>query len=619
MDDGLAFLHPQPLQHPVQAVRAEDAHQVVLEADVEQRLARVALPARAAAQLVVDAPALVSLGGQHEQAPGLERLLLVLGGLLFDLGADRGRVGIRFRLDPGLDLGIHVAAELNVGAAAGHVGRDRHRAGQAGLGDDLRLLLVVAGVQDLVRDALGLQHLRQQLGFLDRDGAHQGRLPLLVRLLDALDDGGVFFLLAAVNAVVHVDPCDRQVGRDLDHAQTVDGLEFLGLGLRGAGHAGELFVEAEIVLEGHRVADDVVLLACEQLVGAQRVGDVVDQRRALGIVERGVRVQQAGGVQLLLDELVALVGQGRLVELFLDIVMALVELGDHLVDLDVEIRLVLGRARDDQRRPGLVDQDRVDLVHDREIVIPLVDVLEVDLHVVAQVVEGELVVRAVGHVALVGGVLLFLGLLRNDDADAHAQRVIDLAHPLGVATGQVVVHRDHVHPATGERVEIDGHDGGERLALAGLHLGNVAAMQEDRADHLHVIGAQAQRPFRGLAGVRKRLGQQVVELLATFQALAQRLGLLADLVVGKRLEFRFQRVDPVDEAAHGFDLAVVRGSKDFFLNGRKAQHDGRSCCLARPGPQRFGLRATGLVRPVPKVYMGRNGQSCAPFSKSEPM
>ena len=43
---------------------------------------------------------------------------------------------------------VGIAAELNVGAAAGHVGGDRHRARHAGLGDDDRLLLVVAGVQD---------------------------------------------------------------------------------------------------------------------------------------------------------------------------------------------------------------------------------------------------------------------------------------------------------------------------------------------------------------------------------------------------------------------------------------------------------------------------------------
>ena len=48
-------------------------------------MAGVALAAGAAAQLVVDAPALVALGAEHEQAAGGERLLLEARDLLADL------------------------------------------------------------------------------------------------------------------------------------------------------------------------------------------------------------------------------------------------------------------------------------------------------------------------------------------------------------------------------------------------------------------------------------------------------------------------------------------------------------------------------------------------------
>jgi hypothetical protein len=54
-------------------------------------------------------------------------------------------------------LGLEVAAELYVGAAAGHVRRDRHGARPAGLHDDLGLALVEFGVQHLVRDLLFLE------------------------------------------------------------------------------------------------------------------------------------------------------------------------------------------------------------------------------------------------------------------------------------------------------------------------------------------------------------------------------------------------------------------------------------------------------------------------------
>ena len=62
---------------------------------------------------------------------------------------------------------------------------------------------------------------------------------------------------------------------------------------------------------------------------------------------------------------------------------------------------VLGRSRDDERRARLVDQDGVDLVDDRVVQLALHVVLEPQLHVVAQVVEAELVVRAVGDVGAV--------------------------------------------------------------------------------------------------------------------------------------------------------------------------------------------------------------------------
>ena len=63
-------------QHAVHAVGAEDAHQVVLQRQVELRAARIALAAGAAAQLVVDAAGFVALGAEHVEAARGERLLL---------------------------------------------------------------------------------------------------------------------------------------------------------------------------------------------------------------------------------------------------------------------------------------------------------------------------------------------------------------------------------------------------------------------------------------------------------------------------------------------------------------------------------------------------------------
>ncbi len=134
-----------PVEH---LVVAEDAHQVVFQRQEELRGAGVALAARAAAQLVVDAPALVALGADDVEAAGLEHDLAIAQHLGPDLGGDALDLGLAGSLvrELGRDLGfglahqhVGVAAQLDVGAAAGHVGGDGDGARAAGLGHDLRL------------------------------------------------------------------------------------------------------------------------------------------------------------------------------------------------------------------------------------------------------------------------------------------------------------------------------------------------------------------------------------------------------------------------------------------------------------------------------------------------
>ena len=362
VDDRLVVLQAQPLQHRVHALGAEDAHQVVLQRQVELGAAGVALAARAAAQLVVDAAALVPLGAHDVEAARLDRLLLED----FDLGADLGLLGVALllrglRVELLLDAHLDVAAELNVGAAAGHVGGDGDRAGNAGFGDDERFLLVVASVEDgevfrrladprrrvkrghcvgsgevdlLV--AAAFEHLGQMFRLLDRRRADQHRLHLGVGFLDLAHHRAQLLVVGAIDLVVLVEAVDRHVGRNLDDDQLVDLGELVGFGRGGAGHAGELLVEAEIVLEGDRgegdvfrldgdvllrlqrlvqafriaaaghhaagelvddhdfaVADDVVLVDLEQLVGAQRLIDVVDEGGVGGFVEEAFLHQPA--------------------------------------------------------------------------------------------------------------------------------------------------------------------------------------------------------------------------------------------------------------------------------------------------------------------------------------
>ena len=99
--------------------------------------------------------------------------------------------------------------------------------------------------------------------------------------------------------------------------------------------------------------------------------------------------------------------------------------------------------RQDQRGAGLIDQDGVHLVHDGEAVAPLHQLAGVDAHIVAEVVEAHLVVGAVGDVGGVGVLALLSSEAVDDEAHLQTQEAVDLAHPLGVTLGQIVIDGDN--------------------------------------------------------------------------------------------------------------------------------------------------------------------------------
>src|SRR5258708_39844201 len=81
MLDRLAFLHPEALHDLLDALGAEDAQQIVLQREEETRRPGIALATGAAAQLVVDAPALVALSAEDVDPPRREHLLALSGAL----------------------------------------------------------------------------------------------------------------------------------------------------------------------------------------------------------------------------------------------------------------------------------------------------------------------------------------------------------------------------------------------------------------------------------------------------------------------------------------------------------------------------------------------------------
>ena len=154
------------------------------------------------------------------------------------------------------------------------------------------------------------------LRLLDRDRADQHRLALLVALGDVVGGGVVLRVLGLVDEVGVVGADHRPVGRDRHDLEVVGVRELAGLGGRGAGHARELVVHAEVVLERDRREGLVLLLDLHALLGLDRLvqtlapaaaledaaGELVDDLHLAVLHEVvDVALEQLLGAQRLLD------------------------------------------------------------------------------------------------------------------------------------------------------------------------------------------------------------------------------------------------------------------------------------------------------------------------------
>ena len=101
---------------------------------------------------VVDAPALVPFGADDVQATGFDHLIVALA----PFALDPFNFGFVRLLQFG-GFNLPVATEHDVRAPPGHVGGDGHRTGRTGLGHNVRLALMLLGVEHVVGDRALLQ------------------------------------------------------------------------------------------------------------------------------------------------------------------------------------------------------------------------------------------------------------------------------------------------------------------------------------------------------------------------------------------------------------------------------------------------------------------------------
>ena len=285
------------------------------------------------------------------------------------------------------------------------------------------------------------------------------------------------------------------------------------------------------------VLDHVVNVALEQRVGLQALIDVVEDVHVGRIVEVFNRQQAFSALN-------AFFGERRGPVLLIDLEIDVPSQARYdLVDPVILVGRLIARARNDQWRPRFIDQDRVHLINDREVVPSLDQLGHVELHVVAQVVEAEFVVRPVGDVGCVGRSTYFFLDPVLDHTDFEPEEMVDLAHPFRIAVGEIVVDRYDMDALAAKSVEIGRKRGDQGFTFPCLHLSDPTGVERVAADQLYVVVTHAQYALGRFTSDGEGLGKQVFQRGALIEFFPKFWSLGLELSVGETRQGGFQCVD----------------------------------------------------------------------------
>ena len=385
---------------------------------------------------------------------------------------------------------------------------------------------MLLSIEHIMRNACFSQHVADKFGVFDRGRTDKNRLTAAVALFNVINDSFVFFFCSAIDLILLVITNHHAVGRDDNSFKTVNFLEFIGFRIGCTGHTGKLLVHTEVVLESNRgeclvfllnlnaffsfdglmqtigpaasfhqaagefvndddfaVLNNVMLIFNEQCVGTKCCIQVVQQHDVRRRVEALAGGQQAHIDHDFFDFLVAGFGKLNGMLLFVNPVVAFalflllaLQHVRNLIDRNVNIRAAFGRTGNNQRSSGLVNQNGVNFVHDREEQTSLAACAGFVLHVVAEVVEAEFVVRTVSNIGSISSLFLIVRLIGKNCSDSHSEEVVNLTHPSRVTACQVIVHRHNVRTFAGQCIEVNRQSCGQSFTFTGTHFSDLAVV-----------------------------------------------------------------------------------------------------------------------------------------------
>ena len=215
----------------------------------------------------------------------------------------------------------HRRVQLDIGAAAGHVGRDRDPPRLTGAGDDLGLLAILSRIEDRrVASPASPSNCADMLGGVDRASADQHGPACAGHGGHGFDDGVPFELSRCKDTRARIRSAQRPIGRYAHDPQAVDGAQLARRLERRSGHAAKVQVAAKEPLIGdprQRLApfgdgaaflglDELVHAALPRAVGHDAPGVLVDDLHlAVGDDVLHVAVEQVERGKRLLNEFLA--------------------------------------------------------------------------------------------------------------------------------------------------------------------------------------------------------------------------------------------------------------------------------------------------------------------------
>jgi len=120
-----------------------------------------------------------------------------------------------------------------------------------------------------------------------------------------------------------------------------------------------------------------------------------------------------------------------------------------------------------------------------------------------------------------------------------------------------------MHAGPGEGVEIRRKCRNECLPFAGAHFRNLAVMERDATDQLHVEMTHVERTPTGFTYDCESFRQQLIECFTRLVAFPERLGPGAQVGVSKPLNLGLERVDLTYGPLVLLEQPVVAAAEDF--------------------------------------------------------